>query len=28
VLRIERVLYFLRQCVIPPVRFNFRWGRM
>ena len=28
VLRIERVLYFLRQCVEPPVRFNFRWGRM
>jgi len=26
--RIERVLYFLRQCVEPPVRFNFRWGRM
>ena len=28
VLRIERVLYFLRQCVEPPVRFNFRRGRM
>ena len=28
VLRIERVLYFIRQCVEPPVRFNFRWGRM
>jgi len=28
VLRIERVLYFLRQCLEPPVRFNFRWGRM
>ena len=21
-------VYFLRQCVEPPVRFNFRWGRM
>ena len=28
VLRIERVLYFLRQCVETPVRFNFRSGRM
>jgi len=28
VLRIERVMYFLRQCVEPPVRFDFRWGRM
>jgi len=28
VLRVERVLYFLRQCVEPPVRFNFRRGRM
>ena len=28
VLCIERVLYFLRQCVEPPVRFNFTWGRM
>ena len=28
VLRIERVLYILRQCVEPPVRFSFRWGRM
>ena len=28
VLRIERVLYFLRQCVEPPVRFNCRRGRM
>jgi len=28
VLLIERVLCFLRQCVEPPVRFNFRWGRM
>jgi len=28
VLRIGRVLYFLRQCVEPPVRFNYRWGRM
>ena len=28
VLRIERNLYFLRQCVEPPVRFNFRLGRM
>ena len=28
VLRIERVLYFIRQSVEPPVRFNFRRGRM
>ena len=28
VLRIERVLYFLRQCVEPPVRFNFKRERM
>ena len=28
VFRIERVMYFLRQCVEPPVRFNFTWGRM
>ena len=28
VLRIERVLYFLRHSVEPPVRFNFRWRRM
>ena len=28
VLRIERVLYFIRQCVEPPVRFNLRRGRM
>jgi len=28
VLRIERVLYFLRQCDEPPVRFNFMRGRM
>jgi len=26
VLRIERILYFLRQCVEPPVRLNFRRG--
>ena len=28
VLRIERVLYFIRQCVEPPVRFNLVRGRM
>jgi len=28
VLRIDRALYFLRQYVEPPVRFDFRWGRM
>jgi len=28
VLRIERALHFFPQCVEPPVRFNFRWGRM
>ena len=28
VLHIERVLHFLRQCVEPPVRFNFMRGRM
>ena len=28
VLRIDRVLFSLRQCVEPPVRFNFRRGSM
>ena len=28
VLRIKLVLYFIHQCVEPPVRFNFRRGRM